>query len=601
MSASYAAHSEPGQMIDQGWNEEQMQTWGYATQGSRLLPMSWFYALELADGSGMLSDGEYLESLGYLMPPAGWEFDRPIGFASDIQKDGKFRETKLRWFRGQGKKEPWVGFNCAACHTGAFDTDQGRMIVNGAPGMGDFQSFTESVFEAMEATSADEQRFDRFATRVLSGKDNASNRNRLRSALDQLIEYQGETLRMNSVDSRYGHARVDAFGYIFNKTLQLANEDRVEGNVPDAPVSYPFLWDISRQKKVQWNGMAENMPVDLPGHGQIDIGALGRNAGEVIGVFGEVVTKRRGFTGLPNYESSVNVTNLNSLENTLAKLEPPTWEKVFGTSPADSPEMVGRGRELFDSQCASCHMPRSKWVEGEPIEKMVSLKEMSDSGDLTDTAMACNAFNYAGPTGRLKGTRMTLTKRDRHTEVAPVADLLTTTVSGVLVDEWDDIVEAGIDNIFRPGKLAEIQEPDVARLMLPPPPAPGGRMPASVEVELPDFDCIEKSSNGYKARPLDGVFATGPFLHNGSVPTLYHLLLPASARPTSFWVGNRTFDRKNVGFAWEQAVDEDAFEFHVRDQRGRPIKGNSNVGHEYGAQEMDDDDRWALVAYLKSI
>src|SRR3546814_15064121 len=46
-------------------------------------------------------------------------------------------------------------------------------------------------------------------------------------------------------------------------------------NSPNAPVSYPFLWDATRSDFVQWNGVASNAL----------LGPLGRNTGEVIGVF----------------------------------------------------------------------------------------------------------------------------------------------------------------------------------------------------------------------------------------------------------------------------------------------------------------------------
>ena len=41
----------------------------------------------------------------------------------------------------------------------------------------------------------------------------------------------------------------------------------------------------------------------------------------------------------------------------------------------------------------------------------------------------------------------------------------------------------------------------------------------------------------YRARPLNGVWATAPYLHNGSVPSLYWMLKPAAERPTQFCVG----------------------------------------------------------------
>ena len=52
----------------------------------------------------------------------------------------------------------------------------------------------------------------------------------------------------------------------------------------------------------------------------------------------------------------------------------------------------------------------------------------------------------------------------------------------------------------------------------------------------------------YKARPLDGVSATPPYLHNGSVPNLYALLSPVAERPTKFFLGDREFDPLLVGY-----------------------------------------------------
>ena len=52
----------------------------------------------------------------------------------------------------------------------------------------------------------------------------------------------------------------------------------------------------------------------------------------------------------------------------------------------------------------------------------------------------------------------------------------------------------------------------------------------------------------YKATPLAGVWATAPYLHNGSVPSLYELLLPPEERAKSFYLGDREFDPKKAGY-----------------------------------------------------
>ncbi len=105
---------------------------------------------------------------------------------------------------------------------------------------------------------------------------------------------------------------------------------------------------------------------------------------------------------------------------------------------------------------------------------------------------------------------------------------------------------------------------------------------------------------GYKFRPLTGIWATAPYLHNGSVPTLYDLLLPPSDRPTSFYVGTREFDPVKVGFKTEQSA-ENSFLFRVFDDQGKPIQGNLNSGHDYNNAGLSEADRAALVEYMKGL
>ena len=61
------------------------------------------------------------------------------------------------------------------------------------------------------------------------------------------------------------------------------------------------------------------------------------------------------------------------------------------------------------------------------------------------------------------------------------------------------------------------------------------------------FDAYRKT-NGYSNTPLDGVWARAPYLHNGSVPTLWDLLEPVEKRPAEFYTGYDVYDPKNVGF-----------------------------------------------------
>jgi hypothetical protein len=99
----------------------------------------------------------------------------------------------------------------------------------------------------------------------------------------------------------------------------------------------------------------------------------------------------------------------------------------------------------------------------------------------------------------------------------------------------------------------------------------------------------------YKARPLEGIWATAPYLHNGSVPTLYDLLQAPEKRPVTFAVGTTVFDSKKVGFDTSPAATGNTFIFDTR------LDGNSNKGHVYGVSALTADQRTELLEYLKSL
>lgn len=100
---------------------------------------------------------------------------------------------------------------------------------------------------------------------------------------------------------------------------------------------------------------------------------------------------------------------------------------------------------------------------------------------------------------------------------------------------------------------------------------------------------VWRATGQYLARPLTGVWATAPYLHNGSVPTLWDLLHPDS-RPKTFIVGNHEYDPTKLGYS----ATGSGWTFDT----SQP--GNSNIGHKYGAN-LPDDQKSALMEYLKTI
>jgi hypothetical protein len=104
-----------------------------------------------------------------------------------------------------------------------------------------------------------------------------------------------------------------------------------------------------------------------------------------------------------------------------------------------------------------------------------------------------------------------------------------------------------------------------------------------------------RKTAGYTATPLDGIWLTGPYLHNGSVPTLTDLLEAPENRPKQFWRGYDVYDQQRIGFV---TAGPDAERAGTQLDVSRP--GNSNVGHTYGTTLTAEEKR-ALLEYLKTL
>jgi len=104
-----------------------------------------------------------------------------------------------------------------------------------------------------------------------------------------------------------------------------------------------------------------------------------------------------------------------------------------------------------------------------------------------------------------------------------------------------------------------------------------------------------RKTNGYANHPLDGIWLRGPYLHNGSVPSLRDLLDAPEQRPASFYRGNDVFDQVKVGFV-SNVPSGNGLTFSLYDTT---VPGNGNGGHVYGTSLADGEKR-AIVEYMKT-
>ncbi|MDX2151990.1 MAG: hypothetical protein SFV54_14725 [Bryobacteraceae bacterium] len=104
-----------------------------------------------------------------------------------------------------------------------------------------------------------------------------------------------------------------------------------------------------------------------------------------------------------------------------------------------------------------------------------------------------------------------------------------------------------------------------------------------------------RKSGGYAAMPLDGVWLRAPYLHNGSVPTLRHLLEPPERRPALFWRGYDAYDYNDAGFVWAGPEAEKAgFRYDTS------VPGNGRGGHLWGTT-LPQNEKEDLLEYLKTL
>jgi hypothetical protein len=229
--------------------------------------------------------------------------------------------------------------------------------------------------------------------------------------------------------------------------------------------------------------------------------------------------------------SSVDPNTLYTMEVTAQKLVPPKWPAdIFG---ALKPDRVERGAKLFASQCADCHA-------GESWHPLDTVK--TDPNRLRNYNIPLSVFGGLKESYATNLYRAAIAVRDKAYETHKVPK-----DQQDIMNRWHEGVEAR---------------------------------------------WIETGDQGYFTRPLRGVWATAPFLHNNSVPTLWALLSSAEKRPRKFAVGHREFDPERVGFIADP--EKRIWELDTS------ITGNSNTGHEFGTR-LADEDKWALIEYLKTL
>lgn len=537
---------EPVLSIEQGFTEKQQQEFWFTTQGTEFIPYNWLLALEQANSTDLFRSTDNIYRLGYI----------PLG-PTEWNPDG----LPLGWVKGTNPvtKRDWMGFTCAACHTGTFTYEGTRWIVEGGPTMADFGMYITDLIAAMTATYTDDAKFARFADEVLASNPDEGPPASLRATLTAYTNTLTERNSYNIPTAAAGPAgfsRLDAAGTIFNQVMAWdlgVPENRWD---TDAPVAYPAIWDAPHSDLVQWNSSVNNA----------GLGPAIRNMAEVLGVYltfhykkKNVGTKEKPIFG--GYESSAQLADQGSLEKWLKAMTSPKW---FAPLPSIDEDMAERGKRIYNTNCVGCHA-----ILPDPTDPKRRLKINQEIfqtkiDELGTDSLYMYTFNW-----RLT-ERPTLTGKLAGSREIPI--------------QFDSPVFA--DTIT--GGQALVTNAAVGILLR----NPG----AGIVTAVRSFSFLKNSAewdkDAYRARPLNGMWATAPFLHNGSVLNYWEILQPDTLRLKTFNVGSHEFDPVNVGYLNEGSYVLDTSK-----------KGNSNLGHSgerYGTSLTDTQKR-NLIEFLKTL
>ena len=539
-TAAQAAGSDPVIYLNQGWSQADRELFYQTSQGSAIASYDIFVNMEVAGSQELFRSDANSARLGLIPQVANPRTNPdgfPVGFTKTVVTEG-------RW------KGETVGPNCSVCHTSQLSYKGKQIRIDGGhTNLFDFQAYVHALDQAYQATLADTAKFDRMAARIGATSTDAKSELRKRFGSEAERTHYYATVAAAS-PFPWGPGRADCLTLISNRLASIEPNIPQNISVATAPVKIPFIWNAGQATWTQWGGWAQN--------------PMARNYGETLGVYLPMdLQSRTPEEGL--FDSAAALLNLQKIEETMWRLAPPKWpEEILGKIDRVK---AAQGKALFATNCASCHNSYPyTWTAPNKYGMRfleVGLLPATYMGTDMQQTVVVNEFMYT---------------RQLSPYLAP-AD------KGKAVVQGSDFKQLLVIRLLgRALEKLKLSETEMARLNgfreLPSPPA---------------------AQTVWKAAPRDGVWATPPFLHNGSVPNLYEILIPASQRTKKFYVG-RDFDPVKVGV--DTSGNSGTFLLDTS------LVGNSNAGHSFQSGPrgngvvgplLTEKQRWALVEYLKSI
>lgn len=613
---------------------EQLKMW-HLTEGSDIYPTLWLLNLKsfLSNDKGSLFFKDLDKKFGLIKSPYYNDQFSPYSWVGltavwdgedqknqDLILENIFNMNEVPKIKKLKSGKPSVlmtGANCAFCHTGVMNSGEkglAPIIIDGAPATIDMKGFFYDIigstyqmmfdekelvafYQRMEVDKAEEKALRLVSSLkkelnvedtvlseaikllikapVIGKKINASVTIKAGKLLYEkkevltkyLIRMLQETYDLNEVTlimkkrmeyltwfgalnpdvitTSEGYGRTDAFGRISNATIRKRSYTHLT-----APVSLPPMYAMKYKAFYHYNANTNSL--------------VARNIGQSFGL-GAIALRE--LPGTEKIESTTNIPNLIELEKLINKVPVPEYTKFFPLKMIDK-KLIVKGCNVYLNKCIQCHEANDQRVG--PAKVLIDHK-------LTELSIIDTDRQY------IKNISKDALGMDFKKAIFNFTDQVKAgyyTEYNVSIDEQKRNAQEDLrgKEIFRDTYMGE------------------SRFESNSDLSYANI----KPGHAYVARHLAGIWSTAPYLHNGSVPNLYELLLPANKRSKKIVVGYLDYDHKKLGFESQEVLHKcvDKMDPYCLDTSEI---GNSNRGHSpamYGG-ELKEQDKLALIEFLK--
>ncbi|HEY3837112.1 MAG TPA: di-heme-cytochrome C peroxidase [Bryobacteraceae bacterium] len=529
---------------DNGWTDAERAEYHHLAEGSELMPYDLLANLvSVKTGKPFL---ENMERFGFI-PEAvsSWNpHGLPVGLTAARSRNGSHL----------GLEE--VGFNCAGCHVSELTYQGKKLLIDGAPSHVDLQAYQVEFKESFEATMHDPLKLAALVVainRALLAGNAPANEDASSYSSDPAARTAGNVTAAPTEDKSF-HSK---------PSRQADAADPAAGLRAESPLAR-FRSTVALLKAQLAYVENGKLLIDgtEPGPGRVDAFGAARNL-----LFPKDAMKMRSPVSYPFIWDVPDTTQQRSAADAV-------WIHYDGNTNSILERNIGQALGMgavFDPATYESTLRIENLHRLEVLtHKLKAPKWPADLFGSIDEAKAKTGEKIFNDNCR-----------DCHqNRLYALTDVGT---DATRANSFGQPVAGGIPF---PDAIHPILDKLKARAFLD----DGVSEAAQKTMDAPTV--IWRATGQYMARPLTGVWATAPYLHNGSVPTLWHLLHP-DQRPAKFVTGNSEYDPKNIGYT----TSGSGWTFDT----SQP--GNGNGGHtgaKYGT-DLSEDQKTALLEYLKTI